>query len=93
LKHHPSGRETIEGAVLITTVVGIEETGELTTPNADKCWNVMKIKLSRSSRPSGPRKTIWVNAVCIFQVGLEYLVCTSCFFQSVGGAIAHRVAV
>ncbi len=92
MKHHPSGRETIEGAVLITTV-GIEETGELTTPNADKCWNVMNIKLSTSSRLTGPRKTIWVNAVCIFQVGLEYLVFTSCSFQSVGGAIAHRVAV
>jgi hypothetical protein len=46
---------------LITTV-GIEETGELTTANADKCWNVMKIKLSRSSRLNEPRKTIWVNA-------------------------------
>jgi hypothetical protein len=55
LKHHPSGRETTEGAVFITTV-GIEETGELTTPNADKCWTVMKIKLSKILKTQWAKK-------------------------------------
>ncbi len=50
-----SGRETTEGAVFITTV-GIEETGELTTPNADKCWTVMKIKLSKILKTQWAKK-------------------------------------